>query len=103
MRALLASIAVASVAVPAAATAQPSAEATAVVAFGDLNLASPAGMAALKARVKAAAYEICGPYDFSPTSAWRSQAQCKKAVIESADRQIATIGRFGTGIQLAAR
>ena len=104
MRVLLASIALASLAMPGAASAQPSAQTvTEFVAIGDLNLGSAAGIKTLKSRVKAAAGNICGPYDFGRMTGWQAQVQCERAALASADRQVTMLARYGAGIAFASR
>lgn len=105
MRVLLASIALASLAIPAAANGQPfgAQTVTEFVEIGDLNLASPIGMKTLKARIKAAAGRVCGPYYLDRSTSRQAQAQCEKAALVSADRQVASLTRYGAGIAFASR
>jgi UrcA family protein len=104
MRALLASIALVSLAIPGAAYAEPlgAQTVTEVVEYGDLNLASPAGMKTLKSRVKAAADRVCGPFHSDRAASALAQVQCEKAALASADRQVASLNRYGAGIAVAS-
>ena len=51
---------------------------TAVIYYGDLNLARPAGLDALNGRVKKAARDMCIPHMIDPVRYWVRQSDCYK-------------------------
>jgi UrcA family protein len=92
MRILLASLALASVGVSNAATAQSINEPiVATVSYADLNLDSAAGRAALEGRVKVAANRVCQDLAVTPIADVIAVADCKTALMSSAQRQLGVI------------
>ena len=95
----------------AAAAAQPGQETvvtgeplpTAIVRYGDLDLARGSGVAALHARVRRAAGEVC-PVSASQVVGWRMVgAACRRDAIAGAQDQIAAaIAGHGDPARLAA-
>jgi UrcA family protein len=82
-----ASFTAASAAAPAvvsAAAASPADAPTVVVRFGDLNLATEAGAAALYHRIVAAAAQVCPAWDPDNLATISAGAACRKAAIARA-------------------
>jgi len=93
----LAALAVAGFAAPAAAADEPKV----TVPYADLNLATPAGTAALEARIDAAVREVCGkPYlrDLKAMTAWE---ECKATARIGAMEQLSVIEPY-EGLALAS-
>lgn len=84
---LLASVAAALVAVPAVAQ-EPVDTFTAAVQQDDLNLASPAGLATFRGRVKALANRVCGAVPVAPLREFEAVAACRAQLFRSADSQV---------------
>ena len=106
MRVLLTSMALAFAGTAAnAAAVQPAApeQFTVAVPYGDLNLSSPEGIAALRGRVQAKAAQAC---DVTPITLGQAIAvrKCRMNFVRSAERnlELATAPAGGT-ILLAAR
>jgi UrcA family protein len=85
--ALLAFLTASIAAVPAVAQA-PADTFTASVRQDDLNLASPAGIATFKGRVKALADRVCGAVPVAPIREAGPVAACRSQVFRSADSQL---------------
>lgn len=85
-----------------AAQAQPGPAAetfTASVRAGDLNLASPAGLATLHGRVEAVADRYCGAAPVKPLAEAMAIARCHAELQHSAASQIAlALGRTDTAV-----
>ena len=72
---------------------------TVKVAYGDLDVSSPAGAAELQARINRAAHRVCGQDD----AGTRFQAAtCRAQAIKSAQAQVA-MKTNRSDVQLAAR
>ena len=69
--------------------AQPADTVTAAVQYDDLDLASSAGRATFKGRVKAAADRICGAVPVAPLREHVPVAACRAALFQSAETGIA--------------
>jgi UrcA family protein len=90
MKAVFYSIALAVLFAAPAARAQPAGEAdthSASIRSGDLNLASPGGLATLHGRVKVAANQLCGIAPALPFGEARAVGACRAQVFRSAERQ----------------
>ena len=87
MKAQLALLAVLAAAVPAAAQ-EPGDTFTASVRQDDLNLASPAGIATFRGRVKALADRVCGVVPVTPIREAGPVAACRSQLYRSADSQL---------------
>ena len=75
---------------------------TALVRYGDLNLASHAGRARLDRRVGLAARKLCGTYMTQEHNAARPVRACQSAVFASAKPQVeAVIAAYDNGQRLA--
>ncbi|HYD38947.1 MAG TPA: UrcA family protein [Allosphingosinicella sp.] len=72
----------------APAAAEPADTVTAVVEQDDLNLATAAGRATLKGRVKAAADRVCGAVPVAPLREAGPVAACRAALFRSAEARI---------------
>lgn len=98
----LAAAAVAFSAIPC--QAQSPADGTVLVPYGDLNLASASGAAALERRIKAAANRICGTEQAPGLAETLSVQGCRDDVFESARPQISkALAMNGSGsVSLAA-
>lgn len=84
---LLVSLAATSFAVPA--VAQERADTfTASVQQDDLNLASPAGLATFRGRVKALANRVCGAVPVAPLREADAVAACRAQLFRSAESQV---------------
>jgi UrcA family protein len=82
-------------AVPALAQEAPT---SVSVAYGDLNLSSPHGAAVLKARVKAAARQICGVAQAPGLTEAMAVSACRTSVLSSAEPQMnLAMNRGGSG------
>lgn len=68
---------------------QPAETFTASVQQSDLNLASPAGVATFKGRVKALADRTCGAVPVAPLREADPIAECRARLFRSADAQLA--------------
>jgi UrcA family protein len=91
MKTAFCSIALASLLAATAAQAQPAAESetySASIRSGDLNLATPGGLATFHGRVKAAANQICGTAPVLPFNEARAIGECRAHLFRSADRQV---------------
>lgn len=89
MRVLFNSIALAGLIVATGATAQPAGDGYLVaIPYADLNLANPAGVAALKNRVEAQADQLCVGASDSPLQQSLQTKQCRAAFIHAAQRQL---------------
>jgi UrcA family protein len=74
-----------------------------LVPFGDLNLASAEGSAALDARVKAASRKICGVAQAPGLTEMLALQSCRASVLESARPQMtAALSRGGSGSVIVA-
>ena len=79
----------ASLATAAPAVAQDRSETfTASVQQDDLNLASPAGLATFRGRVKALANRVCGEVPVAPLREAEAVAACRAQLFRSADSQL---------------
>ena len=59
------------------------------VHFADLNPATPAGVAALYARIEDAAHTVCGPsFSLWDAGAYRTWKQCYRATIDHTVKRI---------------
>ncbi|HET7315965.1 MAG TPA: UrcA family protein [Sphingomicrobium sp.] len=89
MRVIIASIALALLSTANAATAQSfdTAE-TATISYADLNLANPAGVAALEGRLKLASNRLCHDLKVTPMQDTVAVSQCRAAILDSAKRQL---------------
>ncbi|HEY0413680.1 MAG TPA: UrcA family protein [Allosphingosinicella sp.] len=91
MTRIFASIALATLFAASAAQARP-AEAdgtyTASIRSGDLNLATPGGLATFHGRVKAAANQVCGAVPVLPFYEADAVSACRSQLFRSADRQV---------------
>jgi len=81
---------VAALAVQGVASADPSTTKMAVH-YSDLNLASPAGIAALNSRIKNAVDQVCGSADSRQLEEVAAVNECKKAALADAMAQVAMI------------
>jgi UrcA family protein len=90
MRVLIASLALGAIALSTSAAAQPIDDnaVARIVQYADLNLDSPAGMATLNGRIRAAADQLCSDYVISPVERPVVIGRCKAQVIRSAERQL---------------
>ncbi len=72
--------------------------------YGDLNLASSAGMRTLEGRVDAAADRICGVAKAPTRAAFKEAADCRDTITSAARPQLALArdGRGSGSIALAA-
>ena len=86
MKIQFALLALLAVGVPAA--AQDVDTFTASVRQDDLNLASPAGMATFRGRVKALADRVCGVVPVTPIREAGPVAACRAQLYRSADSQV---------------
>jgi UrcA family protein len=84
---LLAYLAAVLAAVPAVAQ-QPADTFTASVQQDDLNLASPAGLATFRGRVKALANRVCGAVPVAPLREAEAVAACRAQLFSSAESQL---------------
>ncbi|MEA3064849.1 MAG: hypothetical protein QOJ27_1295 [Sphingomonadales bacterium] len=84
---LLAFLTAACAAVPALAQERPDTF-SAAVQQGDLNLASPAGVATFRGRVKALADRTCGAVPVAPIREAGPIAACRAQLFRSAERQV---------------
>jgi UrcA family protein len=75
----------AAVAVPAAA------EPSVTVSFGDLDLASPAGKAALDERIEAAVEKVCSPSGRRDLRGWMAVEECKVLTLADAMEKLAAL------------
>jgi len=66
------------------------------VSYGDLDIASPAGVEVLNARLQAGADTVCARPDNRDLKSMAAWQQCKEAAVQNGIRQLAT-----KGIQLA--
>jgi UrcA family protein len=101
MRKSLLTLAAVTLAGLAAAPAAAAEEAEVTVPYADLNLATPAGTAALEARIDAAVREVCTkPYlrDLKAMTAWE---ECKAAAKVGAMEQLSVLEPFAS-IELAS-
>lgn len=64
---------------------------SAIVAHGDLNLASVAGQAALKARIERAARRVCARRGAVPLHEWRAESDCRKEAMANVAHQVARL------------
>lgn len=87
MKIQLALLALLAAAVPAAAQ-EPGETFTASVRQDDLNLASPAGIATFRGRVKALADRVCGAVPVAPIREAGPVAACRSQLFRSADTQL---------------
>jgi UrcA family protein len=69
------------------------------VAYGDLNIQSEAGAAKLDARIRRAAYEVCGRTDRANSI---QAANCRQDAIGTAKAKLALAGQ-SSDVKLAAR
>lgn len=76
----------ASIAVPATAE-----EVSVTVAFGDLNLASPAGRATLDKRIAAAVNRVCAQAERRDLAGRMAWDECKAATLADAMEQLAAV------------
>ena len=88
MKIQFALLALLAAAVPAAAQ-EPGDTFTASVQQADLNLASPAGIATFRGRVKALADRTCGAVPVAPIREVDAVAACRARLFRSADSQLA--------------
>ena len=65
---------------------------SATIRYGDLNLASPSGVATFRGRVKAAANRLCGTAPAQVIHQARAAADCRAELMRSAEAQIAAAG-----------
>ena len=78
-------------------TAAPAAaadETTVTVPYADLNLASPAGAAALEARIDAAVQEVCVRPDIRNIKAMTAWEECKAMARAGAHEQFSILDRY---------
>jgi UrcA family protein len=90
MKAVILSIALAAILAAPAAHARPVGEGdarSASIRSGDLNLATPGGLATLRGRVKVAANQLCGIAPALPFGEARAIGACRAQVFRSAERQ----------------
>ncbi len=76
---------------------------TAKVPVGDLNLANPAGVAALDARLRAAAERVCAPENYRDIRAMADRASCERTAMERAGARRDVLVARAQADQLAAR
>jgi UrcA family protein len=84
---LLAALAAASAAVPAVAQDR-SDTFTAAVQQDDLDLATPAGLATFRGRVKALANRVCGVTPVAPLRDFEAVSACRAELFRSAENQV---------------
>jgi UrcA family protein len=71
------------------------------ISYADLNLATPAGVAALHHRIAAAVESVCGSYDGVTALAETMEIdQCRAAAQSAADQRVAAI--ISTSTQVAS-
>jgi UrcA family protein len=90
MKAVFQLIALAALLAAGAAQARPAADfdaPSASIRSGDLNLASPGGLATLRGRVKVAANQLCGIAPALPFGEARAVGACRAQIFRSAERQ----------------
>jgi len=100
MKLSLLMLALVTAAVPAAAQDR-SDTFTASVQQDDLNLASPAGLATFRGRVKALANRVCGEVPVAPLREAEAVAACRAQLFRSADSQV-NLARAPGGAGFAA-
>lgn len=90
---VLAALAMSGVAVPAAAetAAAPIESFSVSVGFGDLDVATPAGAAALDKRIEAAASEVCQKPDIRQLKLMAAWEECKSSAKAGALEQISIL------------
>ncbi len=76
---------------------------TAKVPVGDLNLANPAGVAALDARLRAAAKRVCAPQVYRDLAAMADRATCERNAMERAGARRDVLVARAQAEQLAAQ
>ena len=81
------------VAVTTPAIAASSSE-TATIAYGDLNLESPRGVATFQGRLRAAADRLCGRVVTEPLQQTAAVRECRASVAQEASEKV--FGRKGT-------
>lgn len=69
------------------------------VAYGDLNIHNGDGAAKLDARIRRAAYEVCGQADVGTAI---KVASCRRDAIDTAKAKLAMVGQ-ASDLKLAAR
>lgn len=79
------------VAAPAAATAAQAETTSVAVAYGDLDVSSPAGAAALDKRIEAAASEVCEKPDIRSVRQMAAWEECKATAKAGALEQISVL------------
>lgn len=67
------------------------AQETRAVGYSDLNLATPAGEAALRHRVAVAVKQVCGDPDYRDLQALGQMRQCRKITGATAGNQVAFV------------
>jgi UrcA family protein len=98
---LASAIVIFAAAAPAAAAAPPGSFA---VAYGDLDLASPGGLAKLDERVRKAAARLCSDHAYRPLPNRTDERECVEAAIGAADRGVQqAIADYRQKTRLAAR
>jgi UrcA family protein len=92
---LMTSLALAASLAAAAAQAQARANAddsyVASIPYGDLNLASPAGLATLRGRIRGAAFDVCGRSMVVPLAEAERTARCRAEFIRSAESRVTLV------------
>lgn len=76
---------------------------TVQVPIGELNLASPAGVARLDARLRAAARQVCAPQDSRDMRAIADRASCEREALARATAKRDVLVARAQAEQLAAR
>ena len=76
---------------------------TVQVPIGELNLANPAGVAKLDARLRAAAKKVCAPEDYRDLRAMADRASCEKTALERAAARRDVLVARAQAEQLASR
>lgn len=76
---------------------------TVQVPIGELNLANPAGVAKLDARLRAAARQVCAPEDSRDLRAIADRASCERAAIARATAKRDVLVARAQAEQLASR
>ncbi len=73
------------------------------VPIGGLNLANPAGVAKLDARLRAAAKQVCAPADYRDLRAMADRASCQRTALERATAKRDVLVARAQAEQLASR
>lgn len=85
------------------ATSASAEEARMVVPYGDLNLATPIGVAALDRRLDAAVRHVCSGGELDDLNLWTSRQQCLRTARNSANQgRLTAMATVASSTQLAS-